>query len=129
MKEIPIKKILDKMYGVSDEDIRKMILEQKIEEEEDKIKILKELVKYKSFGDYVKDHEKEFEMVDINDDRNTIIISDDKYPNIDLDFLKKIGIIADHFELIIHVVHQKDNHVITKKFDKFRRKEYYNKVV
>lgn len=123
MEEKPIKKILDEMYGITDEDIRKMILDQKIEEEENKIKTLKELIKYRSFEDYVSGHEKEFESVDINDDFNAIIISDDKYPDINLDLLKKIGIIADHFGLFVHIVHQKDNHVTTKKFDRFRRKE------
>ena len=123
MEDKPIKKYADEVYGVTDEDIRKLILEQKIEEEEEKVKILKELVRYKSFEDYLRDHEKEFEMVVINDDFNAIIISDDRYENIDLDFLKKIGIIADHFGLFIHMVHKKDNHVTTKKFDRFRRKE------
>lgn len=123
MENKPIKKILDEMYGVTDEDIRKIILEQKIEEEEDKVKILKELIKYKSFEDYVMDHEKEFEMVDISDDFSSIIISDDKYEHINLDLIKKIGIIADHFGLMIHVVHQKDDYVATKKFDRFGRKE------
>ena len=45
---------------------------QKIEDEEEKLKILKELVGYKSFEDYVDDHEKEFEKIDISDDFKTI---------------------------------------------------------
>ena len=121
MENKPIKKILDEMYGVTDEDIRKIILEQKVEEEEEKVNILKELIKYKSFEDYVRDHKKEFEMVDISDDFSAIIISEEEYPNIHLDLLKKMRIIADHFGLFIHIVHK--NHVTTKKFDKFRRKE------
>ena len=123
MGDKPIKKILDELYGVTDEDIRKLILEQKIEEEEEKVKILKELIRYKSFEDYARDHEKEFEMVDINDDFSAIIISDDRYEYIDLGLLKKIGIIADHFGLMIHIVHQKDNYVTTKKFDRFRKEK------
>ena len=123
MEEKPIKIILDEMYGVTEEDIRKIILEQQIEEEEEKIRILKKLIRYKSFEDYVKDHEKEFDVVEINDDFTAIIISDDRYPDIDLDLLKKIGIVADHFGLLVHIVHQKDNHVTTKKFDRFKRKE------
>lgn len=62
-------------------------------------------------------------MIDINDNFSTIIMSDDKYPNIDLDIMKKIGIVADHFGLLVHVVHQNDYYVATKKFDRFRRKE------
>lgn len=123
MEDKPIKKILDEMYGVTDEDIHRMILDQKIEEEEEKLKTLKELVRYKSFEDYVRDHEKEFEIINVNDDCNAIIISDEEYPNISLDLLKRMGIIADHFGLMIHIVHQKDNYVATKKPDKFRREE------
>ena len=121
MEDKPIKKILDEIYGVTDEDIRNIILEQKIEEEENKVNILKELIRYKSFEEYIRDHEKEFEKVDINEDFTAIIISEEEYPNIHLDLLKKMRIIADHFGLFIHIVHK--NHVTTKKFDKFRRKE------
>ena len=59
----PIKKLLDELYGVTDDEIDKIILGQKIEDEEDRVKILKELVGYKSFEDNVKDHEKEFEKI------------------------------------------------------------------
>ena len=117
MEKKPIKKFADEAYGVTDEDIRKLILEQEIEEEEEKVKILKELIRYRSFEDYVRDHEKEFEMVDISDDFSSIIISDDEYENIDLDLLKKMRIIADHFGLMIHIVHQKYKYVTTKKFE------------
>lgn len=117
MEEKPIKKFADEVYGVTDEDIRNIILEQKIEEEENKVNILKELIRYKSFEEYIRDHEKEFEMVDISDDFSSIIISDDVYEYINLDLLKKIGIITDRFGLFIHIVHQKDKYVTTKKFE------------
>lgn len=103
-KKKSIKEELDKLYGVTDEDIDKIVLDQKIEEEEDKIKILKELVGYKSFEDYVNDHEKEFEKVDISDDFKMIIISESVYPEIDIGILKKMGIIVDHFGLIVHII-------------------------
>lgn len=98
-----IKKELDEIYGVTDEDIDKIVLGQRIEEEEEKIKILKELAKYKSFEDYVKDHEKEFEKVEISDDFKMIMIAEDIYPGIDLDILKKIGIIVDHFGIMVYI--------------------------
>ena len=122
-KDKPIKKILDELYGVTDEDIQKLVIDQEIEEEEKKIKILKELSSYTSFKDYVNDHEKEFEMVDITDDFCDIIILDDVYPNIDLDLLKKIGIVANHFGILIYIVQHEDDDTIIKKPKELRRKE------
>lgn len=117
------KSIKDEMYdeyGITEEDIDHLVMEQEIENQEEKIKILKELIKYKSFEDYVHDHEKEFDMVEISDDYRMIIISNDVYPDIDLDIIKKMGIIADHFGLLIYTVNPKDN-CTTKKFDRFIR--------
>lgn len=107
-KKKSIKEELDKLYGVTDEDIDKIVLDQKIEEEEDKIKILKELVGYKSFEDYVNDHEKEFEKVDISDDFKMIIISESVYPEIDIGILKKMGIIVDHFGLTVYIIRKEE---------------------
>lgn len=103
-----IKKLLDEIYGVTDEDIDKMILDQKIEDEEEKLKILKELVGYKSFEDYVNDHEKEFDNVDISDDFKMIIIPESVYPEIDIGILKKMGIIVDHFGLIVYITRKEE---------------------
>lgn len=107
-KKKSIKEELDKLYGVTDEDIDKIVLDQKIEDEEDKIKILKELVGYKSFEDYVNDHEKEFEKVDISDDFKMIIISESVYPEIDIGILKKMGIIVDHFGLTVYIIRKEE---------------------
>lgn len=104
----PIKKLLDEIYGVIDEEIDGIILGQKIEEEEEKLKILKELVGYKSFEDYVNDHEKEFEKIDISDDFKMIIISESIYPEIDINILKKMGIIVDHFGLGVYIVRKEE---------------------
>ncbi len=98
-----IKEELDKLYGVTDEEIDGIILGQRIEDEEEKLKILKELVGYKSFEDYVNDHEKEFGNVDISDDFKMIIISESVYPEIDIGILKKMGIIVDHFGLTVYI--------------------------
>lgn len=99
----PIKKLLDELYGVTDEEIDKIILGQKIEDEEERVKILKELVGYKSFEDYVKDHEKEFGDIDISDDFKMVIIPGDKYPDIDFDIIKRIGIVVDHFGVLVFI--------------------------
>lgn len=107
-KKRGIKKILDELYNVTDEDIDGLILGQKIEEEEERLKILKELVGYKSFEDYVNDHEKEFDRIDISDDFKMIIISESIYPEIDIRILKKIGIIVDHFGLTVYIVHREE---------------------
>lgn len=104
-----IKEELDKLYEVTDEEIDTIILEQKIEEEEEKLKILKELVGYKSFEDYVNDHEKEFEKVDISDDFKMIIIPEGIYPEIDLNVLKKMGIIIDHFGLTVYIIRKEED--------------------
>ncbi len=98
-----IKKDLDKIFGVTEEEIDQIILGQEIEDEEKKIKILKELVGYKSFEDYVNDHEEEFDDVEITDDFKMIIFSGEKYPDISLDKIKKIRIIADHFGIYRYV--------------------------
>jgi putative ribosome biogenesis GTPase RsgA len=103
-KKKSIKEELDKLYGVTDEEINGIILGQRIEDEEDKLKILKELVGYKSFEDYVNDHEKEFEKVDISDDFKMIIIYESVYPEIDLGILKKMGIIVDHYGLTVYII-------------------------
>ena len=108
-KKKSIKEELDELYGVTDEEINGIILGQRIEDEEDKLKILKELVGYKSFEDYVNDHEKEFEKVDISDDFKMIFISESIYPEIDLGILKKMGIIVDHFGLIVHIIRKEED--------------------
>ena len=102
-EEMGIKEELDKLYNVTDEDIDQIILGQVIEDEEEKLKILKEIREYKSFEDYVKNHEKDFDTVDITDDFKMIFISSKDYPNIHLDLLKKIGIIADHYGIFIYI--------------------------
>ncbi len=107
-KKKSIKEELDKLYGVTDEEIDGIILGQRIEDEEDKLKILKELVGYKSFEDYVNGHEKEFEKVDISDDFKMIFISESIYPEIDLSTLKKMGVIVDHFGLIVHIIRKEE---------------------
>lgn len=107
-KKKSIKEELDKLYEVTDEEIDSIILGQRIEDEEEKLKILKELVGYKSFEDYVNGHEKEFEKVDISDDFKMIIISESVYPEIDLDILKKMGIIVDHFGLTVYIIRKED---------------------
>ncbi len=119
-KKRGIKKILDELYNVTDKDIDGLILGQKIEDEEEKLKILKELVGYKSFEDYVNDHEKEFEKVDISDDFKMIFISESIYPEIDLGILKKMGIIVDHFGLIVHIIRKEEEK--EKEEDKKREK-------
>lgn len=98
-----IKKDLDKIFGVTEEDIDQIILEQEIEDEEKKIKILKELVGYKSFEDYVNAHKEEFDIVEITDDFKMIIFSGEKYPDIPLDKIKKIRMIADHFGIFRYI--------------------------
>lgn len=109
-----IKEDLDKLYGVTDEEIDKIILDQKIESEEEKLEILKEIRKYKSFEDYVKDHEKEFDMVEITDDFKMIIISSVAYPDIHLDIIKKMGIIADHYGIFIYIEPPTDKKIAHK---------------
>lgn len=103
ISELPIKEVLDKMYGVTEEEINSLILDQKIEDEKERIKILEEAKKYKTFEEYVKDHKKEFEGVEISEDFKSIGISNETYPRINLDILKKIGIIAGIFEILIYL--------------------------
>ena len=98
-----IKEQLEKMYGITEEEIDKVLLEQKIEDEQDRINTLKELVNYTSFKDYIKDHNKEFEGVEIGEDFKTITILDKNYPRIHLPILKKIGIVADQFGILIYI--------------------------
>jgi len=110
-----IKEYLDKLYGVTDEEIDKIILDQKIEDEEEKIGVLKEIRNYKSFEDYVKDHEKDFNMVEITDDFSMIIIPNTVYPNIHIDTIKKMGTIADHYGIFIYVEQPTDKKVAHRK--------------
>lgn len=100
---LPVKRQLDQIYGVTEEEIDKLILERKIEDEQERLKILLELQKYKSFADYIKEHTQEFEGIEISPDISSITIADDKYPRINLPILKKIGIVADHFDLIVYL--------------------------
>ena len=104
-EKIGVKQQLDKMYGFTDEEIDRIIFEQKIEEVQERANIMKELAGYKSFEDYVKapDHKKEFEDITVGDDFRTIVISNDKYPRINLPTLKKIGIVAEHFAVLIFI--------------------------
>jgi hypothetical protein len=98
-----IKEDLDKLYNVTDEEIDQIILDQEIEDGEKKLEILKEMKKYKSFEEYVKAHDKDFDGVDISDDFTSIIISGEVYPNIHLDIIKKIGTIANHYGIFVQV--------------------------
>lgn len=98
-----IKEELDKLYDVTEEEIDQIILDQKIEDEEERLEILKDIKKYNTFESYISNHENLFEMVDITDDFKMIIISGDIYPNIPLDIIKKVGIIADHYGIFVYV--------------------------
>jgi putative ribosome biogenesis GTPase RsgA len=118
-----IMKILDELYNITDEEIDGIILGQKIEDEEDKLKILKELVGYRSFEDYVNGHEKEFEKVDISDDFKMIFISESIYPEIDLSILKKMGIIVDHFGLTVYILKKEEDLKEKKEEDLKEKKE------
>jgi len=100
---IPIKQQLDQLYGVTEDEINKIILEQTIEDTQERVDILKELTGYKSFEEYMKGHPKEFEGIDVSYDFRLITISDDTYPRINLPILKKIGVVADHFGVLIYV--------------------------
>jgi hypothetical protein len=101
--KLHIKQQLDKEYGVTEEEINDLILQKKIEDEQERLNVLVELQKYKSFEDYVKEHGKEFERLSISEDYCTITIEDDKYPRINLHILKKIGVVADHFGILIYI--------------------------
>ena len=105
--EFPIKKEMEKAYGVTEEEIDKIILEQTIQETEDRINTLKELTKYKSFEEYVKDHKNELEGIEVSPDFKSFIIADDIYPRINLPILKKLGIVADHFGILIYMKSKK----------------------
>lgn len=100
---IPVKRQLDLLHGVTEEEINKILLEQATEDAQERINILKELAGYKSFEEYAKAHPKEFEGIDISYDDNFITILDDMYPRINLPILKKIGIVADHFGVLIYI--------------------------
>jgi DNA end-binding protein Ku len=102
-KKIGIKQELDKMYGVTEEEINKLILEQKIEEEQERLITLKEIADYKTFEDYVKSHKEELEGIEIGEDFKSITISDDTYPRIKLPILKKIGIVANNYGILIYI--------------------------
>ena len=110
-----IKEELDKLYGVTEEEIDGIILDQKIEDDEERLKILKEMREYKSFKDYVESHEEDFDLVDITDDFKMIIISGDVYPNISLDIIKKIGTIADHYGVFVYINQPENNKVTDRK--------------
>lgn len=107
-KSEPIKQQLDKLFGVTEEEINKLILEQRIEEEQDRINILKELAGYKSFEEYVKGHQKEFEGIHVGDDFKSITIDNDVYPRINLPILKRIGIVIAHFRILAYMKPSKD---------------------
>lgn len=96
-----IKEDLDKLYNVTDEEIDQIILDQKIEDEESKLEILKEIRKFKSFEDYVNNHEKDFDMVDITDDFKQIMISGDVYQSMHVDMVKRMGVVADHYGIFV----------------------------
>jgi hypothetical protein len=113
-----IKEDLDKLHGVTDEDIDQIIFDQRIEEEEKKLEILKELRKFKSFEDYVSCHESDFDMVDITDDFKQIIISGEIYPNINLDTLKKIGTVAEHYGIFIYIEQNIDKKTVYRNKDR-----------
>lgn len=102
---MPIKQQADQAYGVTEEEINKIILEQTIEETQDRVNILKELTGYKSFEEYVKDgkHKQEFDGIIISPDFSGITIEDDIYPRINAPILKKIGIVANHFGILIYI--------------------------
>lgn len=100
---VPVKQQVDKMYGVTEEEINKIIFGEKIEETQERVNILKELAGYKSLEEYVKGHTSEFEGIEVGYDNKLITISDDKYPRINLPVLKKIGIVADHFGVLIYL--------------------------
>jgi hypothetical protein len=110
-----LKKDLDKFFGVTDYDIDQLILDQKIEEDEQKIKVLKELIGYKSFEDYANNHEEDFEEVEITDDFKMIIIPGEKYPDINLEKIRKIGIIAEHFGIYVYIDHSSETEKVKQK--------------
>ena len=118
-----IKEDLDKLYDVTEEEIDGIILDKKIEDEEERLKILKEIRKYKSFEEYVKDHEGDFDFADITDDFKMIIISSDVYSNINLDVIKKIGTIADHYGIFVYVGSPVDDKVAGRK-DNVKYEDY-----
>ena len=110
-----IKEELDKLHDVTEEEIDRIILDQKIEGEEARLNVLKEMRRYNSFEDYVKDHEKDFDFAEITDDFKMIIISSDIYPNISLDIIKKMGTIADHYGIFIYVKSPVDKKIAGRK--------------
>jgi hypothetical protein len=111
-----IKEDLDKLHGVTDEEIDQIILDQKIEDEEKKLEILKEIRKFKSFEDYVNDHEKDFDMVDITDDFKQIIISYTVYQSMHLDMVKKMGVVADHYGIFVRIEQIADSKITRRDF-------------
>lgn len=111
-----IKEDLDKLHGITDEDIDQIILDQKIEDEENKLETLKEIRKFKSFEDYVNAHEKDFDTVDITDDFTQIIISSTVYRSMHLDMIKKIGVVTDHYGIFVRIEPLTDNKVARRDF-------------
>lgn len=111
-----IKEDLDKLHSVTDGDIDQIIFDQRIEDEEKKLEILKEMRKFKSFEDYVNGHEKDFDMVDITDDFKQIFISGKVYQNMHLDMVKKMGTVADHYDIFIRIEQSADNKITRRDF-------------
>ncbi len=103
VRNMGINEDLSKLHSVTEEEIDQIILDQKIEDEENKLGILKEIRKFKSFEDYVGGHEKDFDMVDITDDFKQIIILGDTYQSMNLETIKMIGIVADHYGIFVRV--------------------------
>ncbi len=91
------------MYRTTEEEINKIILKKKIEDEEERLDTLKELERFKSFEDYIKGHKKEFEGIEISEDFRDITIFDEIYPGINLPILKKVGTVAEHFGILIYL--------------------------
>ena len=114
--DMGIKEDLDKLYGVTDEEIDQIIFDQNIEDEEKKLEILKEMRNFKSFEDYVSGHEKDFDMVDITDDFKQIMISGTVYQNMHLDMVKKMGVVADHYGIFIRIEPSADRKVSRRDF-------------
>ncbi len=103
VRNMGIKEGLDKLHNVTEEEIDQIILDQKIEDGENELGILKEIRKFKSFEDYVSGHEKDFDIVDITDDFEQIIISGDAYQSMSVETIKMIGIVANHYGIFVRV--------------------------
>lgn len=91
------------MFGVTEEEINKIILGKTIEDSQERVNVLKELAGFRSLEEYVKAHEKEFEGIDVSHDYKLITILDEKYPRINLPILKKVGIVTNHFGALVYI--------------------------